>query len=394
MSLIMVCSIFAPVVASAVEFYGHEHKDEGCDTLHYVSIGDSMTNGFGLDGYYLTPEEVEYWKTKQDREVMESGQVYGFLQEVPVAYPALFRDYLAKKNNCEVDLTQLAISSLRAEDIWYLLTFDPETGKAAWDGDGYTAFRNINNLSATEVAYTGYSVAELSGFFRKYVSEADVISLAVGPNNFSTFFNVAQMNDAMYGDEHTKPDWDYITEHLDAATAKDLEDLFEDLRILSDGAINDITNMIPNSESLDAEMIKFYAERMIYTTASFAIGFKGIVDEINKLNPDAEIVVVNMVNWLDGVVFSFDGVDMPIGDIFQKTYDFANAYMAAIATSYEKDEDCDLDFYYADVTDVEYEMIIEDIFDGTASDATREALIASKVLPVLTYLLVVWKVKM
>ena len=47
MSLLMVFSIFAPVIASATE-YIDEHEDK---VINYVSIGDSMVNGFGLDGY-------------------------------------------------------------------------------------------------------------------------------------------------------------------------------------------------------------------------------------------------------------------------------------------------------------------------------------------------------
>ena len=104
MSLIMVFSIFAPVVASAVE-YAEDHAEKG--PLNYVAIGDSMTNGFGLDGYYVSEAEKEMWaELDPNREIpftpngwnpddpnsdFYGYQVYGYLQEVPTAYPALFR---------------------------------------------------------------------------------------------------------------------------------------------------------------------------------------------------------------------------------------------------------------------------------------------------------------
>ena len=53
------------------------------DVINYVSLGDSMTNGYGLDGYYATPT------------ITGDGQVNGFRQnDVTESYPALFKEYL------------------------------------------------------------------------------------------------------------------------------------------------------------------------------------------------------------------------------------------------------------------------------------------------------------
>ena len=125
MSLIMVFSIFAPVAASAQEWVhdNHTHKD---GPINYVSIGDSMVNGYGLDGY----------------ELEDGTNVNGFLQEVPGSYPVLFKKYLEEKSGSTVDLTQLATSALRAEDIWYIITYDSTTNTAVWPGDAYSEFRH------------------------------------------------------------------------------------------------------------------------------------------------------------------------------------------------------------------------------------------------------------
>ena len=279
MSLIMVFSIFAPVVASAVEYsHGdHNHKKDG--PINYVSIGDSMTNGFGLDGYYLTEKENKDWQ-EEGRNVLpypsnDWQQVYGFLQEVPDAYPARFQKELAlklgwtensgKDINEYVDLTQLGMSSLRAEDIWYILTYATEDGPA-WKGDGYTMLRGVNIPNKDNINYSGYNAKQLSTIFRKSIEDADVISLAVGPNNFSTFFNVALMDDIFYKgiqskpefadgkaydligyeyDLFTEPHWDWIAEHLDAATEKDLTELYEKLETLCVNLFDDLEGVIP-----------------------------------------------------------------------------------------------------------------------------------------------------
>ena len=51
MSLIMVFSIFAPVAASAAEWTHDKHTHTTSGPINYVSIGDSMSNGYGLPGY-------------------------------------------------------------------------------------------------------------------------------------------------------------------------------------------------------------------------------------------------------------------------------------------------------------------------------------------------------
>ena len=105
--------------------------------INYVALGDSMTNGYGLTGYE------------------PSGTIVGFngyLQVAPEAYPAKFAAYLAGYNgmidigqtvyegeNATVNLTQLAMSGMRPEDLLFALNYLDdewetwEPGSMSWE---------------------------------------------------------------------------------------------------------------------------------------------------------------------------------------------------------------------------------------------------------------------
>ena len=108
LAICMVLS-FCPVAAFAAE-----------EKINYVSIGDSMANGYGFD---------EYEQTSNDRNVYDfkTGKgMYGV-----GAYPIQFENYL-KSLGYNVNHTKLATSAMLAEDLLYLLggreEFDDDWG--------------------------------------------------------------------------------------------------------------------------------------------------------------------------------------------------------------------------------------------------------------------------
>ena len=125
--------------------------------INYVSLGDSMTNGFVLPGYENS----------------------GYLEVAPDAYPARFSAWLSgyegeiskgqtkyEGKNGTVNLTQLATSGMRAEDLLYILNVgDPDLQEP----DQYAYDRLINNGS-----WYGY----YPGVFQNAIAEADIISMA------------------------------------------------------------------------------------------------------------------------------------------------------------------------------------------------------------------------
>ena len=125
MALAMMLAVCAPAILAATE------ETEGKKELNYVSLGDSMTNGLGHDGY---------WNN-------------GYLEEAPVTYAAKLAAWLAgvadsskftenadgtvtfNGDKAIVNWVQLATSAARAEDLHYIL----EVGKTnAYPGDMWT----------------------------------------------------------------------------------------------------------------------------------------------------------------------------------------------------------------------------------------------------------------
>ena len=125
--LCMLLSIFAPTVMATTEgaYVASEStggktasNDSGTEKkdLVYVSIGDSMTNGYGLEGY------------DGESGIMNYGN--GVYANQFAAWLAGYKDEIKDNQvifegaNGTVDHRQLAMSGMRAEDLNWILNFD------------------------------------------------------------------------------------------------------------------------------------------------------------------------------------------------------------------------------------------------------------------------------
>ena len=114
--------VFAMLMGLCSTAFAVENNDD--NTINYVSLGDSMTNGYCFTGY----EQGNGDKAKLD---FANGKgSYG-----EDAYPNLFAEWLAETSGKVVNHTKLAPSAMRAEDLLYLLggrgrwTLQPGMGK-------------------------------------------------------------------------------------------------------------------------------------------------------------------------------------------------------------------------------------------------------------------------
>ena len=128
MTFAMLLSTFAPTLGVfAEELHNHaEGNKNDKDTLDYVSVGDSMTNGIGMPGY---DETVHEGSTNVGSN--------GYLEEAKDAYPSQFAAWLEEYTGKKVNLTQLATSAARAEDVWYILNHGTEN---AFEADPWTTY--------------------------------------------------------------------------------------------------------------------------------------------------------------------------------------------------------------------------------------------------------------
>ena len=98
MTFVMLIGAFTPALGVfATEINNDEHNHESIEK-HYVSIGDSMANGFGFTGYEQGEEGHNFF---------EGIGTYG-----DGAYPLQFEAYL-KEQGYDVEHTKLALSACR-----------------------------------------------------------------------------------------------------------------------------------------------------------------------------------------------------------------------------------------------------------------------------------------
>ncbi|MBE6608660.1 MAG: hypothetical protein E7633_08920 [Ruminococcaceae bacterium] len=360
--------------------------------LKYVSIGDSMTNGYGLEGY--EPNGENY---------------YGFLVDTPEAYP-----HLVAKALGDADLIQLATSGLRAEDVYYLLNYGTvygtgleldEYGRYYVDskfedrirqlyGNGGLDDDDFNRLPGgylpNEDAHT-YIISEAAEIFKQAVKDADVISIGIGSNNFATLLDMRVMywmgvilgSESMFADSGYPGafDFDQLIGDLTAEEKAQIAAVYAFVEKLIKEAAQE------NGISLDDELangITFgdfvldIANAVAYTTAGFTIGYKGVIDTIIRENDDAEIIIVGLTNWFAGMNFGMLVGDqmfvLPMGDIMEVVCEFAGVYMATLPAAYEaeaKQNGTELQpIYFADTNaeDVgDVELLVEQIIKNSPS---------------------------
>ena len=258
-SFVAVLVSFSLAFSMAIPAFATPSSED--ETIVYVSIGDSMTNGYGLEGYSGESGVVNYandsyanrfaaWLAGYDGEIEDDQVVF-------------------TGTNGTVDHRQLAMSGMRAEDLHWLLELDhaneeliqsvvaiPQGGytQDAWYGLGFetgdfrthddfadNAYRLADGAAKILAIYdnggeldsyfdSSYATADLvskaqsvlsdpyypegaaqaaefgghkflqigAEFYQESVKEADIISLALGNTNFGTYMLTEIMEVVMY----------------------------------------------------------------------------------------------------------------------------------------------------------------------------------------------------
>ena len=289
--------------------------------LNYVSLGDSMTNGYGFTGYNQGNliEDVDFY--------IGNG-VYG-----ERAYPNTFAEWLAAKNGAVVHHARLGTSAMRAEDLYYLL------GGREKPVDGW--FDQVNY-------YTGVDDdAALAAFFQKEIANADVISMGVGNASFGAYL-LQYVTDAlgvMGGslDEDEKVNLEMALIDLDPEQKELVLNIYNDLMV-------NMANYIPADLAAQYN-VQDICDVLAYTTAGFLINYKGALERIVELNPDAEIILVGLMNTTYGMTITMPGMDpIPVGDFMDNFFGALNAYIAGLPTVLQASgKFADATFYYAEL---------------------------------------------
>ena len=271
-----------------VAFAGKWDEIPAGKTVRYVSLGDSMTNGLGLPGY-------------------KNG---GYLEVAPDAYPAQVAEHYGW------ELTQLATSGMRAEDLHYILMYGEEGG---YPGDPWMEKELLDNGRWSDVE-------EVAATFKTAVEQADVITSAVGNANFSVFMT-GMINAILSGDDEGM-DYSFATKENGLAG---LDPQITDLVMqIHDNVMDYLVEIVPE------EMAKKLGDAVIFTAASYMRNYNRALDRIVELNPDVEIVLYGLFNTESGFEMDivYNGVTrhISLADLREMLVQPINTYLAGWGT--------------------------------------------------------------
>lgn len=336
------------------------------ETINYVSLGDSMANGYGLAGYQPV-----------------GGNVNGYRQEAPKAYPS----QVAEEKGW--DLTQLAISAMRAEDLNFILNFDWEddaqvalvaesqswskddfiANKSRWDetfncGDLYTwdefVDGRFNDYYIINPAESG--TAEYAKMFQNSVSTADYVSLGIGNANFGVFM-LGRITNA-FGVLNGTPEGDTWIAFQDALSKLDGPEQAAVMEVY-----NKLTSYLSQQSYIAVEQAELLVNAVAYTVASYVLNYAEVIDRVVELNPDVNIILVGLMNTMSGSKMDFWGNEIDLGDILDIVIDTMNTYIAALpSVSKLTGNYAEATFYYAEEPHVE--MIVNTLDDAWSASWT------------------------
>ncbi len=304
----------------------------GKTTINYVSIGDSMSNGYGFVGYEQTD------KTTDEYNFINGEGVYG-----DGAYPLQFAEWLKDTYEVDVNHTKLGPSGLLTYDLLYLLGAIDEQVEDDWYGYmGYVG-DEIENGEPSDA---------LKKHFKDAITDADIITLGLGNAAFGAYLMQAVTGIIGVMGAPGVPNADLTLENglalLESEEAK--QAVLEAYKYMLE-ALNEYVDL-SGIKDIDVEAV---LDVEAYTMASFLVTYAMAIDEIVKLNPDVEIILVGLMNSTYGMNIIGEDFEFPFGDVMDAVFSVINTYMAGLpavmqlAGEYEEAA-----FYYAEQPNPEY----------------------------------------
>jgi len=298
-----------PVESIADKIEQSSEDDTEDDKLLYVSLGASNTNGYGHHGYL--DDDIYEDPLAANKSQMND---YGYDKAPANAYPALIKDALAQSTGREVELHQLAISSMRVEEVLWLLddTYEP---------DEYMDWRFTGGKSWFDMAHKEGGRAALRAEYREYIANADVITVDLGWNNFGVYaFNNAMTILKEDGARYWKaPDMDSVLGCYKTEAYYVIRDMTMDYL----GKYVDLSDT-----TLSEDTVQKLVDVFSYAAFGACYNFDRVMDQIYKLNPDAEVVVINIQNLADDLIININGLEFPLGDFYGELIESVDLYRA------------------------------------------------------------------
>ena len=341
MTFAMLLSAFAPTLGVFAEA-GHDHDENGANgTLNYVSIGDSMTNGYGFEGY-------EQGQTNSDNHMSFDRFVAGEGVYGEGSYALQFADYL-QSLGYDVNHTKLAVSALRAEDLLYLLNGGAE-GEHHDDWFDEVVYYSTG-------AYDYSVVPALSAHYQNAVKNADVITLGIGNASFGAFM-LSRMTSALEVLGGSLDDDQLEMYTLENALAM-LENEEDEAKVLElyNKFYGELLNYV-DAETVEQFKLETISEIFAYVVAGFLVSYSKVIDRIVEINEseNLEIMLIGLMNTTYGMTIALDeNTSIPFGDIMDEMFGLLNAYISAYPTAQQAAGNYKgVTFYYAENTQPDF----------------------------------------
>ena len=310
----LIAGLLAIIIAGAAVggYFIIANQDPGDDppsdddgVFNYVSLGASNTNGYGMRGYISEEDIIKILDGEISREEVN---VYGYQKSPEGAYPDLIRDYYVNiHGTTKVTLDQLAISSMRVEELRVLLD-------DTYDGDSYTTWRFTGSDGWFTIADEG-GVDALRATYANKIRNADLVTVDIGWNNFGVYVSNQLMEYMSTGN------------FLWTVDLADIFDTPEEIAAANDA--KDIIRTYIENNVGEGDLANAITDIFSYSILGYIHNFDIVMKKIIGLNPDADIVVIGIQNLLHGAVIELNGTPFPIGDVFGNFVDMANYYVSA-----------------------------------------------------------------
>ncbi len=361
MAMVMLFSVCVTTVSAVIaddhqEKLKENLKLDGKIEYDYVSLGASNTNGYGHLGY-LPPavSEDPLAASKADM------NVYGYGMAPENSYPVKIQNALQNVfgSDVTVNLNQLAISSMRVEEVLFLLD-------ESYEGDAYLDWRfyDLEEYPRTPEQGGWFNIAEPGGLevlrkaYADYIANAELITFDLGWNNFGVFaFN--NIKAILANEEYESGYWN--------APALDQLDMDEKLRYqeLKTIAFNYLKSNLALTDEGLLEKLDKMADVLAYAALGACSNFDAVMEKIYALNPDVQVVVLNIQNLADDLVVDFMGQELKLGDLYGKMISLVDDYRRGVSPYADK-------YMFANTGDIE--TFLDEIvaWDGDPTTLTRD----------------------
>ena len=368
------------------------------DKLNLVSFGDSMTNGYGHEGYYEG-----------------STQVNGFRQnDVETTYPYYLKNALS--STYDVTWQALAVSCMRTEDVNFLLRYHTaddtwntlaadldgidftvenwdNAQKTRWDstfvddgnviGDYFTWNEFVNGrfwdwqktITGDKGEWNSNPTLAYARYYQNAVKDADVITLGTGNANFGVIMlqNITSYLTGTFGSGFR--DAVPVKEVIERRFPAEIKDTALEILDKTNAAVMPYLSMLGEKAAKVLEIVE-------HTTVSFMFSYMDMLYAIDELNnkDNLDVIMMGLMNTMDGVkIDTGNGQIFDLGAVVDGITDVLSAYYFILPVALQElNGDFENITFYVVPNDDHIEMQVSDMADPEkvkTSSTIRERMI-------------------